>query len=293
MKVKESFLSKSFDVFNIIMLILASVVCIYPIWYVLIASISDSSLLMQNSGLMLLPQGFSTAAYEAVLSNPLILSGYLNTLKILFISVSLSLALTSIGAYFLSRKDVMFKKPIMIAIIITMFITGGMIPFYQTLQDYHLLETHWGIILPFAISTYNLIIMRTSFEAIPESLLEAARIDGAGHIRILCTIMLPLSKAIIAVMVLYYGVSVWNGWFWGSTILSDRTMYPLQVVLREILIVNDVSSMTSGISSGDVEAVGVTIRYATIIVATAPIVCVYPMIQKYFATGTMVGAVKE
>ena len=147
--------------------------------------------------------------------------------------------------------------------------------------------------IPFAISTYNMIILRTSFESIPESLSEAARIDGAGHFTILFKIILPLSKSILAVMALYYGVGTWNGWFWGSTILTDRTMYPLQVVLREIIMSNDTTPMTGGISAGDVEAIGATIRYATIIVATVPILCVYPFLQKYFTKGVMVGAVKE
>lgn len=291
--IRESTGSKIFDVINIIILTLLSVVCLYPVWYVLVASLSDSNLLMQKTGLMLKPAGFSLSSYGAVFKNPMIWTGYKNTLKILVMSLTCQITMTSLGAYFLSRKNVMFKKPITILITITMFISGGMIPFYQTLQDFHLTDTHWGLVIPFMISTYNMIILRTSFESIPETLSEAARIDGAGHIRILFSIILPLSKAMLAVMVLYYGVSTWNGWFWGSTILSDRSMYPLQVVLREILMSNDTSSMTAGVSSGDVEAVGATIRYATIIVATVPILCVYPFVQKYFTKGTMVGAVKE
>lgn len=292
-KIQRSNGARAFDAVNIIILCLLSLICIYPVWYVLAASFSDSNLLMQHTGLMLKPQGLSLAAYKAVLNNPMILSGYLNTLKILTLGLITNIIMTSLGAYFLSRKNVMWKKPVMMFVTVTMFISGGMIPFYQTLQDYHLTDTHLGLILPFMISTYNMIILRTSFESIPETLCEAARIDGAGHYRILFSIILPLSKAMLAVMVLYYGVGIWNGWFWGSTILSDRSMYPLQVVLREILMANDVSSMTAGVSSGDVEAVGATIRYATIIVATAPILCVYPFLQKYFAKGVMIGAVKE
>lgn len=284
---------KAFDITNIFILCLLSLVCIYPVWYVLMASLSDSNLLMQHTGPLLKPMGLSLSSYKAVFKNPMILSGYLNTIKILTLGLITSIIMTSLGAYFLSRKNVMWKKPVMIFITVTMFVSGGMIPFYQTLQDYHLTDSHWGLIIPFMISTYNMIILRTSFESIPETLCEAARIDGAGHYRILFSIIIPLSKAMLAVMVLYYGVGIWNGWFWGSTILSDRSMYPLQVVLREILMANDTSSMTAGVSSGDVEAVGATIRYATIIVATAPILCVYPFLQKYFTKGVMVGAVKE
>ena len=292
-KIKESFGSKVFDVVNIVILALLSVACFYPVWYVLVASLSDGNLLMQHSGILLKPIKLSFAAYVKVFQNPMIIQGYLNTLKILVLSLAVQLTMSSIGAYFFSRRSVMFKRPLMILITITMFISGGMIPFYQTLQDLNLLETHWGLIIPFAISTYNMIILRTSFEGIPESLSEAARIDGAGHFTILFKIILPLSKAILAVMALYYGVGTWNGWFWGSTILTDRTMYPLQVILREIIMSNDTSSMTGGTSAGDVEAIGATIRYATIIVATLPILCVYPFLQRYFTKGVMVGAVKE
>lgn len=291
--IKRSRGSKAFDIANIVILILLSLICVYPVWYVLVASLSDSNLLMQHTGPLLKPVGFSLASYKAVFKNPMIMTGYLNTLKILTLGLITNIVMTSLGAYFLSRKQVLWKKPIMIMITVTMFISGGMIPFYQTLQDYHLTDTHLGLILPFMISTYNMIILRTAFESIPESLCEAARIDGAGHYRILFSIVLPLSKAMLAVMILYYGVGIWNGWFWGSTILSDRTMYPLQVVLREILMANDTSSMTAGVGAGDVEAVGATIRYATIIVATLPILFVYPFLQKYFTKGVMVGAVKE
>lgn len=180
----------------------------------------------------------------------------------------------------------------MLMIMFTMFFSGGTIPFYLTLRDLHMIDSRWGLIIPFMISTYNMIIMRTSFEAIPESLTEAARIDGAGHITILVKIILPLSKAILAVMVLYYGVSIWNGWFWATAILRDREKYPLQVVLREILISNDSQGMNAG-AVGDAEAIAQSIRYATIMVATVPILLVYPFLQKYFASGVMIGAVKE
>lgn len=272
---------------------LIMLVCLYPVWYVAVASFSNSNALTQHSGLLFRPIGFSIDAYKKVFQNPMIGKGYLNTLFILIIGVFLDLVMTSLGAYFLSRKRVMFKKPIMLFIVFTMFFSGGMIPFYINLKELHLTNTLWGLIIPFMITTSNLIILRTSFESIPESLIEAAQIDGAGHIRILTTIVLPLSKAMLAVMVLYYGVSIWNSWFWASAILRNREMYPLQIILREILLSNDTSSMTAGASATDTEAIGMTIKYATIMVATVPILCVYPFLQKYFTKGTMVGAVKE
>ena len=293
MKKKNSNSFSIFNLFNICILSILALLCIYPIWYVLTASLSNGNLIMQHSGLLLLPIKPNIAAYIAVFKNKMILSGYLNTIKILIISLILQITMTSIGAYFFSRERVLFKKPLMFIITLTMFISSGMIPFYQNLRSLHLMNTHWGLILPFMISTYNIIILKTSFESIPKSLSEAARIDGAGHIRILFSIVLPLSKPVLAVMLLYYGVGVWNGWFWASTILTDRAMYPLQVILREILLSNDTSIMTQGVSSGDLEAVGATIRYATVIVATLPILCAYPFLQKYFTKGIMIGAVKE
>lgn len=293
MKKKDSSAISIFNLFNICILSILALLCIYPIWYVLTASLSNGNLIMQHSGVLLFPIKPNIAAYIAVFKNKMILSGYLNTIKILIISLILQITMTSIGAYFFSRERVLFKKPLMFIITLTMFISGGMIPFYQNLRSLHLMNSHWGLILPFMISTYNMIILKTSFESIPKSLSEAARIDGAGHIRILFSIVLPLSKPVLAVMLLYYGVGVWNGWFWASTILTDRAMYPLQVILREILLSNDTSVMTQGVSSGDLEAVGATIRYATVIVATLPILCAYPFLQKYFTKGIMIGAVKE
>lgn len=293
MKKKDSSAISIFNLFNICILSILALLCIYPIWYVLMASLSNGNLIMQHSGVLLFPIKPNIAAYIAVFKNKMILSGYLNTIKILVISLILQITMTSIGAYFFSRERVLFKKPLMFIITLTMFISGGMIPFYQNLRSLHLMNSHWGLIIPFMISTYNMIILKTSFESIPKSLSEAARIDGAGHIRILFSIVLPLSKPVLAVMLLYYGVGVWNGWFWASTILTDRAMYPLQVILREILLSNDTSVMTQGVSSGDLEAVGATIRYATVIVATLPILCAYPFLQKYFTKGIMIGAVKE
>lgn len=293
MKVKRSRGERAFSVFNYIFLSLIIILCLYPVWYVAAASFSNSNLLTQHTGLLLKPVGWSIDAYKKVFKNPMIGRGYLNTLFILVVGVFLDLVMTSLGAYFLSRKRVMFKRPIMMLVVFTMFFSGGMIPFYLNLKDLRLTNSLWGLIMPFMISTYNLIILRTSFESIPESLIEAAQIDGAGHITILTRIVLPLSKAILAVMVLYYGVSIWNSWFWASSIIRTREMYPLQVILREILMQNDVASMTTGSSATDTEAIGMTIKYATIIVATVPILCVYPFLQKHFTKGTMVGAVKE
>jgi putative aldouronate transport system permease protein len=291
--VKDSPGVRLFSVFNHAFLTLISLVFLYPMVYVLFASLSDNRLLMQHTGLLARPLGFSVAAYKAVFANPMIILGYRNTLFVLVTGVFLCLLMSSLGAYFLSRKRVKLKRPIMILITFTMFFSGGTIPFYLNLRDLHLTNTLWGLVIPFLVNTYNMIILRTSFAAIPESLTEAALIDGAGHTQILFRIILPLSKAILAVMVLYYGIGFWNGWFWATVILRNRVLYPLQVILREILLQNSVETMTLGVGAGDQEAVSDTIKFATIIVATIPVLTIYPFLQKYFARGVMIGAVKE
>ncbi len=293
LKVKRSRGEQIFSVFNYIFMVGIIILCIYPVWYVAMASFSDSNLLTMHTGPLLWPEGFNLNAYTKVFKNPMILKGYMNTMFLLLVGVPINIMMTALGAYFLSRKRVLFQKPIMIAIMFTMFFSGGMIPFYLNLKDLHLTNTLWGLIIPFMINTYNMVIMKTSFQSIPDSLIEAAQIDGASHWKILFSVVLPLSKAIIAVMVLYYGVSTWNSWFWASAILRERQLYPLQVILREILLSNDVSSMSSGAAATDAESIAMSIKYATIMVATVPILCVYPFLQKYFTKGTMVGAVKE
>lgn len=290
-RVKTSTGEKIFQCINYVLMGAIGLLCLYPMWYVLVASFSEPNKMMQHTGGLLAPLGFTWTAYKKVFANPNIFTGYRNTIFVLIVGVSLCMIMTCLAAYVLSRKNLLWKKPIMLFIMFTMFFSGGMIPFYLNLKDFHLTGTLWGVIIPFMISTYNMIILRTSFESIPESLIEAAQIDGATHIKILTSIVLPLSKAALAVQVLYYGVEKWNAWFWASSIIRDRDKLPLQVILREILL-SSTSNMQAG-GGGDTEAIGMTIRYATIIVATVPILLIYPFIQKYFTKGVMIGAVKE
>lgn len=291
-KVKKSAPVYIFQTFNYIFLAALVLLCLYPMWYCLMASISNPGAMMRHMGPLLLPKGFSLASYGKVFANPNIISGYKNTIFILVVGVILCLLMTSLGAYVLSRKDLLFRKPLMMIIMFTMFFTGGLIPTYLNLKELHLTNSLWGLIIPFLVNTFNLIILRTSFESIPDSLIEAAQIDGASHWKILISIVLPLSKATLAVMVLYYGVEKWNGWFWASALIRNRELLPLQVILREILL-SSTQSMQTGAGAGDTGAIGATIRYATTIVATVPILCVYPFVQKHFTKGVMVGAVKE
>jgi putative aldouronate transport system permease protein len=265
---------------------------LYPMLYVAFASLSNPNDFMEHQGLLLAPAGFSTSAYHAVFRNPMIGRGYLNTMFILIVGLIINIIMTSFGAYFLSRKNIVLKNIIMFLIVFTMFFSGGLIPFYFTVKSLHLDNTLWALILPAAINTFNLIIMRTAFASIPDSLEESAKLDGAGHFTILFKIVLPLSLPTIAVMVLYYGVAHWNSWFNAMIFLRNRELYPLQLVLREILVVNNTDSMTLGGSTADKEQISETIKHAVIIVATLPILLLYPFLQKYFVKGALIGAIK-
>lgn len=289
-KIKLSAGEHAFNIFNIAFMLLLMIVCFYPMLHVLWASLSNSTALMKHEGLLLWPAGFSTSAYKAVAQNAMIPKSYLNTLFIVLVGTTLNLVMTSLGAYFLSRKDQAITKYMMIFIMITMFFSGGMIPSYLNVRSLGMYNSIWALIIPAAMSTFNLIILRTNFLAIPESLEESAKLDGAGHLTILIQIILPLSKAVMAVLVLYYGVGHWNSWFSAVMYIQDRQLYPLQLVLREILINNDVNAMLN--VSADVEQLADTIKYAVVIVTTLPILCLYPFLQKYFVKGVMVGAVK-
>ncbi|MFS0725424.1 carbohydrate ABC transporter permease [Paenibacillus sp. 1P07SE] len=289
---KLTYGERVFEVINIVFLVLLSLAALYPLVFVLFASFSDPGLLSQNRGLLLLPKGFTTEAYRMVFMNPAIGSAYFNTIFFVVVGTAVNIFLTSMAAYGLSRRDVMWKHAIMFMIVFTMFFEGGLIPTYLLVGNLGLLDTRWALIIPSALSAFNLIIMRTAFQAVPVELEESAKLDGANDFKICWSIVFPLSLPVIAVMVLFYGVYHWNSWFPAMIYLQDRGLFPLQLILREILIVNDTSSMLTSVSSGDQMPVGQTIKYATIIVATVPILCVYPFLQKYFVKGVMIGAIK-
>ncbi|CAM4296832.1 carbohydrate ABC transporter permease [Paenibacillus phoenicis] len=292
MKTESGWMDRLFNVVNYTLLILLVIATLYPLVYVLLASLSDPARLLAYKGLLWKPVGFSLEAYRAVLANPGIGIGFRNTLFIVVFGVTVNIFMTALGAYVLSRKNVMWNKVFMFIIVFTMFFGGGLIPMYLIVKGVGLLDSLWSTIIPFAVSTFNLIIMRTSFMGIPDSLEESAKIDGANHFTILFRIIIPLSMPVIAVMILYYAVDKWNGWFYASVFIRSRELFPLQLVLREILISNSTDSMSIGASAGDRFQIGETIKYATIIVATFPIMCIYPFLQRYFVKGVMVGSLK-
>lgn len=280
----------AFEWLNYIILFVIAMLCLYPIVYVVFASFSRSSLLMQHSGLLLKPLDFNWDSYISVFKTDKILSGYRNTLTILVIGVSLNMFLTVCAAYFFTRKDIMLQKVMMFLIIATMFFSGGLIPIYLNVCEIGIDDTLWAVILPTAVNTFNLIILKNAFMTIPESLEEAALIDGANDLTILFKIIVPVSKASLAVILLYYLVGHWNAWFNAMIFLRNSDLYPLQLVMRDILLANATDSMMN--SGVDAEGVSETIKYAVICVSTLPVLVVYPFLQKYFVGGIMVGAVK-
>lgn len=281
---------KVFDVFNYALLALVAFVTLYPFLYVIFASLSDPLRLMGNSAPLWKPLGFSLAAYKKVFSNSSIYIGYANTIFYVVVGTTVNIIMTCIAAYVLSRKQFMLRRFFTLMFIFTMYFNGGLIPNYLLIKGLHLIDNRLALILPGAISTFNLMIMITGFEGIPKSLEESARIDGAGDWTILFRIIMPLAKPTIMVILLYYAVGHWNAWFNAMIYIRDASKRPLQLFLRDILTRNQMGAMTG---QTDIEDVGQTIKYATILISTAPILCIYPFIQKYFVQGVMIGAVKE
>lgn len=291
MKIKDGFSRNAFVVINTVFMLFISFIMLYPMMYIIFASFSDSSELMRNGGLLFWPKGFNIESYRAVFKNPNIVNGFKNTFVILSASLSLQMLLTLLAGYVLSRKNLMLNKFFTLFMTFTMFFSGGMIPSYLIVKGLGLLDTYWSVIIPGAVNVTNVIIMRTGFLGIPDSLSESATIDGANKMTILFRILVPVLKPTIAVITLYYAVGTWNSWFNAMLYMSKaRNLQPLQCVLRDILIMNDTASMESG--AIDEQSVAETIKYAVIVVSTVPILLLYPFLQKYFAKGAMMGSVK-
>lgn len=291
---KKTLSNRIFDVFNITLMLLICIACLVPLIHVLFASFSDPIRLTNHEGIILKPLGFTLQGYKMVFSNSSILIGYMNTIFYVVVGVTLSTFLTLLGGYALSRKNLLWGNAIMFLITFTMFFNGGLIPFYMVVKGLHMTNTRWSIILPTAISVFNLIIMRTSLGEIPDSLEESAKIDGASHFTIMIKIIMPLAKATIAVIVLFYAIGQWNAWFNATIFLRDRKLFPLQVILKEILVQNDTSTVmnSSSEATGNLDIYKPLIKYCTIVAATLPVLCFYPFAQKHFVTGVMIGSIK-
>ncbi len=279
-----------FDIFNYAFMALLVIVTLYPCYYVLIASMSDPVKVFATKGLLLYPQGFSIDSYLEVFKSSQIWLGYRNTIFYVCAGSFLSVLLTVSAAFGLTRRSLPGKNIMMFLIMFTMYFHGGLIPTYLVVRSFKLLDSPLIMILINAVTTYNLIITVSYFRNMPYELEEAAKIDGAGDYSVLFRIMLPLAKPIIAVITLYYMVALWNDYMTSLIYLSDRELFPLQMILREILIQSK-TTVAAG-AADEAQAYTENLKYATIVVSTLPILCVYPFIQKYFVKGVMIGAVK-
>ncbi|KOY14910.1 carbohydrate ABC transporter permease [Paenibacillus xylanivorans] len=299
MKYQKTMGNRMFDILNYTLLTLLTLACLYPILHIVFASFSDPARLVAHKGLLLKPLGFTLDGYKLIFKDNSLLVGYKNTLIYVGLGTFVNMVMTIMGAFVLSRRDLYFKNAIMIVITITMFFGGGLIPWFLLMKDIGLFNNLWAMILPTALSTWNIIILRTGFQAIPLELEEAATIDGASQARILMYVILPLSKATLAVIFLYYLVGNWNSWFNAMVLLQDRDKFPLQLLMKEILVANDSTATSMGSASGVViDSAGSStayrelVKYCTIVVSTIPILMVYPFLQKYFVKGVYIGSIK-
>lgn len=281
------------DVIMGVVLIFLAVTMVYPMLYEVFVSFSDPVRFVKHRGVLFGTAGFSTIAYQVVFQTRLIWSGFRNTLFVMIVGVAINLILTSFGAYFLSRKNVMFYKPIMMLILITMYFSGGMVPFYLAVRNLGLYNSLWAVILPSALSTYNLILLRSYFNTIPDSLSESVMMDGGGHLTILFRIYIPLSKPGMMVMLLYYAVGHWNSWFNAFLFLKDSDRFPLQLVLRNLLKDDSDSLLKVVQNYENYDVLKEPVKAAAIIVSTLPFLCIYPFLQKHFESGMMIGSLKE
>ena len=281
-----------FYAINSILLGLMALIVLYPLYFIIIASISDPDAVLAGK-VILYPVQITLDGFKKILERSDIWRGYLNTIIYTALTVVLALAVTVPAGWALSRKRLLGKKILMIYFIIPMFFGGGLIPFYNVMSSLGLINTMWAVILPAILSVWNLFMTRTFFESsIPDGLLEAAKIDGAGEFRIFFSLVIPLSKAILAVMALYYAIGQWNSYFNAMIFLQDESKYPLQLVLKEILIASESTMGGSGETILEQYRLANQLKYVSVIVSSAPVMLLYPFVQKYFDQGVMIGSLK-
>ena len=281
-----------FDGVNVTLMLIILVIVLYPLIFVLSASFSNPLAVLEGK-VVLFPVDYSLQAYKAVFKNDDILMGYKNTIIYTIAGTAVNLVMTIMGAYPLSRKDFKGRRQLTIFFMITMFFSGGLIPSYLVNTKLGLNNNFWVMIIPGAISVWNMFIMKSFFQtSIPDELEEAAFIDGASNIGILIKIVLPLSTPILAVLTMYYGVGHWNSYFTALIYFRDRAKYPLQLILREILVIHDMGEMTESEVAASQELVAEGIKYAVIVVASLPVLLMYPFLQRHFVKGVMLGAIK-
>lgn len=289
MRIKRSPADRAFDAVSAILLAFVLVVTVYPFWNVLVGSVSSIGHIIKN-GFVLWPDGFHWDAYRQVFRNDLIPMAYRNTVFVTVVGTAISMALTIAGAYVLSLRKLPGRTAITLFFVFTMLFSGGLVPTYLVVNQVGLIDTLWALILPGAISTYNLILMRNFFESIPEALFEAASIDGETIMGYLVRILLPLSTAAIATIALFYAVAYWNDYFKSIIYIRNNKLWPMQTVLRQALMTAQFNTMMYDDASQTLASE--TLKNAMIVITVLPIICVYPFIQKYFVKGVMVGSLK-
>jgi putative aldouronate transport system permease protein len=277
-----------FDVFLLLVLLLFCVVILYPFLYMLAVSLSSNEYILRGE-VSIWPKGFNIRVYEKVLQSSSVLTGYKNTILYVVLGTTISMIVTSFAAYSLARKGLLFGKSITLLIVFTMLFNGGMIPTFLVVRSLGLIDTIWAMVLPGAVSAWNLFVMRTFFQGVPKELEEAGKIDGLGDWGILMRIIIPLSKPVMATIGLFYAVAIWNNYYSALLYLRSQDLFPLQVTIRMLMEKGIVD--VSGQNGAEVE-IDQSVKFATIIVGTLPIICVYPFLQKYFVKGALIGSVK-
>jgi len=284
---------KIFRFFSGLFLILLAAIVLYPVYFIVIASFSDPDAVLAGK-VVLWPVDINLDGYVKIIERTDVWLGYRNTIIYTVLTVVLSLLVTIPAGWALSRKTLPGKKFLMMYFTIPMFFGGGLIPFYNVMSNLGLINTIWAIVLPSILSVWNLFMTKTFFESsVPNGLIEAAKIDGAGHFRTFISVVLPLAKAILAVMALYYAVGQWNSYFNAMIFLQDETLYPLQLVLKEILIASESTVGGSGETILQQYRLANQLKYVSVIVSSLPVLMLYPFVQKYFAQGVMIGSLKE
>jgi putative aldouronate transport system permease protein len=290
--IKDTAGDKVFHIITYILLGVLALIILYPVYFIVIASISDPDAVLAGK-VVLFPVGVNFEGYEKILERTDVWQGYLNTIIYTLATVVLSLLVTIPAGWALSRETLPGKKFWMVYFIIPMFFGGGLIPFYNVMSKLGLINSPWAVILPAILSVWNLFMTKTFFSSsIPNGLIEAATIDGANHFQAFGMIVLPLAKAVMAVMALYYAVGQWNSYFNAMIFLQDETMYPLQLVLKEILIATESTVGGSGETILEQYRMATQLKYVSVIVSSLPVLMLYPFVQKYFAQGVMIGSLK-
>lgn len=289
---KTPFSDKIFYGVNAFFLIVMALIVTYPLYFIIIASVSDPDAVLAGK-VVLYPVDVTFSGFQKILERTDVWRGYLNTIIYTAITVVLSLIVTIPAGWALSRKTLPGKKFFMIYFIIPMFFGGGLIPFYNVMSKLGLINSIWAVILPSILSVWNLFMTKTFFESsIPDGLIEAAKIDGAGAFRTFGMIVIPLAKAVIAVMALYYAVGQWNSYFNAMIFLQDENLYPLQLVLKEILIASESTVGGSGETILEQYRLANQLKYVSVIVSSLPVIMLYPFVQKHFEQGVMIGSLK-